>query len=735
MVVAALLPPWLLRAALVAGSGIRPGAADLRGLLADAGIGLLVAAALLIVARYGRWPALLLISIWSILCYGNYEHVRVLGGNAALVYAEYLVDPTFLFGSALSASAPFLLVATIAIPLLLTWFGSAPGGARPGPLILAAAATIALLLRALWPAPPAALPWRQDNFVWDSLRSPLVALRGERAGDPRVAAGDLNGTPLIPLGHRERNILLIILEGLSGAYVDAPAAANGRAPAYDLPHLNRLAEDNIHASTFITMQRQTNRGEYALLCGDYPKLLSEQPKMSDLIALPEARCLPAALREGGYATTYLQAAPLSFMMKDRFLPRIGYERVLGEEAFDRARARNRWGVDDRTLFDRALEMVEELRAGGRPWFLTLLTVGTHHPFNIPAGYTGAAGTSDAERAFTYQDEAVGAFMAALHDSQALEETLVLIVSDESAGVARGVDDLTRLLSQAWGYLAAITPSGERLRLESPILQADIPLSVLDYLGLGDRSAGFAGRSLFRHYAAPRPFAFGNTFLRSVGLFNGSRRLVVCREDLTGCLAYRTAEGRPFAPGIETIGPAAGADVGFLRGLIARSRIAPPAGTPALAAGTPSTGTTWTLITAPRFAVREDLYGPQLVSGGQGLAIAASTRIEIDLDITVAGGEGQVVLMHKLAGDSRRRRTLHQEETPLLQPGDRFRLRYHYTTEIDLSPVDCDLFVTLIEGHDLALEIGRATLRTTPAPQAGDDAAPFELVWREITSSR
>ncbi len=62
MVVAALLPPWLLRAALVVGSGMRPGAADLRGLLADVGIGLLVAA-LLIAACCGRWSALLLIAL------------------------------------------------------------------------------------------------------------------------------------------------------------------------------------------------------------------------------------------------------------------------------------------------------------------------------------------------------------------------------------------------------------------------------------------------------------------------------------------------------------------------------------------------------------------------------------------------------------------------------------------------------------------------------------------------
>jgi hypothetical protein len=734
LIVAALLPPWLLRAPLVLYSGARPAAADLRGLLADAGIGLLVAALLLVVARRSRWVGLPLIALWSLLCYGNYEHVRVLGGNAALVYAEYLIDPTFLFGSALSASAPILLVATIAIPLALTWFGSRDGGAGRDPIVVLATAAGALLLHLLWPAQPAALPWRQDNFVWENLRSPIVTIGGTESGDPRIAAGDLDGEPLIPLQQRDRNVLLIVLEGLSGAYVDASASANDREAAYDLPHLSRLAENNIFAGTFITMQRQTNRGEYALLCGDYPKLLSEQPKMSELIALPEVRCLPAVLREGGYATAYLQAAPLSFMMKDRFLPHIGYDRVVGEEAFDRARARNRWGVDDRSLFDRGLAMVQELRAGGRPWFLTLLTVGTHHPFNVPVEYTGAAGTSDEERAFTYQDEAVGEFIAALGESGVLNESLVLIVSDESAGIARGVDDLTRLLTQAWGYLAAITPSGERLRLDAPILQADIPLSVLDYLGLGDAGERFAGRSLFRRYSAPRPVGFGNTFLRSVGSFDGSDRLVVCREDLTGCLAYRTAEGRPFAPGIEPTGRAAGTEVGFLRGLIARSRIAPPAGAGGRAAGTPSAGMSWTLIAAPRLAVRDGVYGPQLLSGGQNLAIAAATRIDVDLDITVAGGAGQAVLIHELAANGRQRRTLHREESPPLRPGDRFRLRYHYTTGAALPQVDCDLFVTAIDGDGLSLDIGGATLRAAPAPELDNEDPPFGLDLREIIYS-
>ena len=45
------------------------------------------------------------------------------------------------------------------------------------------------------------------------------------------------------------------------------------------------------------------------------------------------RCLPAALAEAGYATVYLQAAPLTFMLKDKFMPRIGFERVARRGVF------------------------------------------------------------------------------------------------------------------------------------------------------------------------------------------------------------------------------------------------------------------------------------------------------------------------------------------------------------------------------------------------------------------
>ena len=116
-----------------------------------------------------------------------------------------------------------------------------------------------------------------------------------------------------------------------------------------MPALGRIASDNVYFTSFIAQQRQTNRGEYAVLCGDAARFVSAEPKMSELVGHASFPCLPAALAEAGYATVYLQAAPLAFMMKDKFMPKAGFERVFGDSYFRNAWSSNKWGVDDRTF--------------------------------------------------------------------------------------------------------------------------------------------------------------------------------------------------------------------------------------------------------------------------------------------------------------------------------------------------------------------------------------------------
>ena len=130
-----------------------------------------------------------------------------------------------------------------------------------------------------------------------------------------------------------------------------------------------------------------------MLCADYPRLTDGTLITQELLSDPSAASrdtLPNILARNGYSTTYLQAAGLRFMDKDRFMKLIGFEEIEGEEWFDHTPPTffTYWGINDRDFFLQSLKKIEALNEKRRergaqgeasPWFLTLLTVGTHHP--------------------------------------------------------------------------------------------------------------------------------------------------------------------------------------------------------------------------------------------------------------------------------------------------------------------------------------------------------------------
>lgn len=106
-----------------------------------------------------------------------------------------------------------------------------------------------------------------------------------------------------------------------------------------------------------------------MLCGDYDKLANGTPKGVELLTqdLRNQSCLPAQLRQAGFATHYLQGAGLRFMAKDRIMPHIGFEAVHGLEWFANDNYLEfPWGKDDRAFFEGALDYVGELRKQPQP---------------------------------------------------------------------------------------------------------------------------------------------------------------------------------------------------------------------------------------------------------------------------------------------------------------------------------------------------------------------------------
>ena len=112
------------------------------------------------------------------------------------------------------------------------------------------------------------------------------------------------------------------------------------------------------------------------------------------------------------------------------MPRAGFNEVHGERWFRQSYERNQWGIDDRAFLLQSTTKIAQLQEEGEPWFLTLLTVGTHHPYIVPREY----GERSFPAAAQYLDTSVAQFIEKISAMGILENTLIVITSDESVGI-------------------------------------------------------------------------------------------------------------------------------------------------------------------------------------------------------------------------------------------------------------------------------------------------------------
>ncbi|MEE1886550.1 LTA synthase family protein [Pseudomonas carassii] len=494
------------------------------GYLSDLAIG-----SLLLLLVHGRpwWLALPLLLAWGGLWVASAELVSAVGRLPTVDDLTYLVDPQFMENSTAGALAhawlPALLIVGLGAWLASVW-RSPVGTPLPRRLWAVPLALFGLHWGGQQLAPSDADQWRQYGLTHQALSAAMgklqhQALSGmgrEPAVTPLSSAGltqsDLNGVKLLDAPGKARNLLIITVEGIPGAYLRPNREALGSRFQQDLmPRLSQWAERGMNTPDYVLHTHQTIRGLYAMLCGDYDKLANGTPKGVELLTQQQRNqaCLPAQLREAGFVTHYLQGAGLRFMAKDRIMPHIGFDAVHGLEWFANDNYLEfPWGKDDRAFFEGALDYVGELRKQPQPWMLTLLTVGTHQPYSAPDAYLQRFDTPK-QAAVAYLDDALGGFLDSLERQGVLQDTLVIVTSDESHGI-----DGVRLAS-AWGFNLTLAPEQAQLpRLKQGTYgHIDLSTSLLDYFAL-PIPAALGGRSLYRDYDSGREMiSYTNGMLR------------------------------------------------------------------------------------------------------------------------------------------------------------------------------------------------------------------------------
>ncbi|MDT0636075.1 LTA synthase family protein [Spectribacter hydrogenoxidans] len=524
------LTPWLIPGEILAAVVLTLGRAWLRGWL--------------IIAAAG--------SLAGLCYYAAGEHLHTHASLFRLAHTWQAADTNFLSATLATPAILFLpvyaAVAFTALWQLRRWQPAARPGRR---LLMMLALLAACAVTVHSPTHPGNNPLvasliQLPGAVWRSLprevEPDLAAGMGE--SDLRFFVREDRNTQS---GERS-NILMIMIEGMSAAYLPSVADHHGLAPEIRLPRLDRYLQDSGYRiyRNFLSLQRQTHRGTYPLLCGDYPRIITAVPKM--IVAKDKKMnlsCLPAILADHGYRTSYLQAAPLEFMSKNRFMPLAGFQHLRGRNAFEEQGIPvTGWGPSDADFLAASKAYLVEQAHGENPWFVTLLNVGTHHPFRAePEGNEQAR----RQQAFRDMSKAVQDFLAGLDEDGLLDDTWVILTTDEAGGFRRqGEREL--VLDHNFGMLAVRPPHPDWLASmagpDAITAQIDIPVTLVDLLDT-EGGGNMIGRSLLVAPQRPRGLLFGDTYRARSYFLLEDGRLLDCDETLMRCSQWRFEPDRLF----------------------------------------------------------------------------------------------------------------------------------------------------------------------------------------------
>lgn len=222
------------------------------------------------------------------------------------------------------------------------------------------------------------------------------------------------------------NVLVIIMEGFGGQFVEAVSGRKDIAPNY-----NRLAREGVVFTNCYSNSFRTDRGTVSTLSG-YPSF----PTQSVMKLPMKSRtlpCLAATLGAEGYRSSFLYGGDINFTNMQSYLRTGGYATIVSDVDFSlEERKDNPWGVNDDVTFARLEQMV----AGQRhePWHICFLTLSSHEPWTVP--YSRLA--DKIPNAFAFTDHCLGQFVERIRKTPAWQDLLIVCLPDHGYQFPGGI---------------------------------------------------------------------------------------------------------------------------------------------------------------------------------------------------------------------------------------------------------------------------------------------------------
>ena len=508
---------------------------------------LIPARAMLLVLRAYSYLA---IAITSILATTDFELFSKWGSRVDATLLPYLRTPREAAASAESSPVALLALLLLVIIAIAVWtyrriverhVAEAPGGrlVRTAlPLLLTGLLLLVPIRGGVqWtPLNPSSTYFSHSDFAnqaglnvaWNFLHS--LTIRDYRTSNPYAAAiterearqlvDSLLRTNDATTRHVLRvarpNIIVIIWESATAKVIQRLGGLPNVTPRFDSLSHTGVLFDAIYASG-----NRSAKGLAAILSG-WPAqanapILSSPSRAARLPGLAED------LAHAGYYTGFYYGGELEFADFKSYLVAHGFDRIVGEQDFDRKDWSSKWGAHDHVVLTR---LVTDARTFRRPFFATLFTLSSHEPYDVPMPpvVPGASEQSHFLNAHIYADRSIGNFIAAASREPWWDSTLVVIIADHGHPLPKLPQPAGEAASQL--YHIPMLWLGGALAVRDTVIgvvgsQVDVAPTLLAQLGLAHAQYKW-GKNLLA--ADVQPFAFFS-YLDGFGWVDARGRLV------------------------------------------------------------------------------------------------------------------------------------------------------------------------------------------------------------------
>lgn len=310
------------------------------------------------------------------------------------------------------------------------------------------------------------------------------------------------GTPAKKLLRTERpNILFVIWESF-GAEFTGVLGGNSKGIT---PCADALAGESVLFTRCTAGGCRTDRGLVNLLSG-YPA----QPTgtiVRHTRILPHLPGLARTLSRNGYITEAMHGGDMSRMHKRVYYLASGHDRLKDESDYPLSAPKCKWGIHDHYMMEQAFGEMQRLAAEEKPFFLTLQTLSSHAPFEVPYKRLD----DKVENSMAYTDHSLGQLVDKLKASPLWDNLLLVVVADHGMNIPDAPLD-----HAASSHIPLIFGGGAingPQRIDTIMSQTDVAATLLGQLGMKHDDFGFSRDVLADTYT--RPFAlhvFSNGFM-------------------------------------------------------------------------------------------------------------------------------------------------------------------------------------------------------------------------------